>query len=149
MAIQVTSTVHAAATLFVVQPDSGSSSSQKQYLQSPQGCIMQRLTDDGNSAWLLLLDYPLDVGSTALSVQLFASVQPGTTSGGDGIATPLLVHIDDRVKLLVLVGNVDGTLKTVDIPFHALFFNYQANQQELYPVELVSMPPIPPAPPVI
>jgi len=29
-----------------------------------------------------------------------------------------------------------------------LFFNYQANQQELYPVELVSTPPINP-PPVI
>jgi hypothetical protein len=145
MAIQVTSSVHAAATLFVVQPESYGP---KQYLQSPQGCIMQRLSEDGNSAWLLLLDYPLDVGSTALSVQLFASLQPQTTSDGEGVATPLLVHIDDRVKLLVLVGNVDGTLKTVDIPFHALFFNYQANQQELYPVELVSTPPINP-PPVI
>jgi hypothetical protein len=149
MAIQVTSTVHAAATLFVVEKDSGPLSGQKQYLQSPQGCIMQRLSQDGHSAWLILLDYPLDVGSTALSVQLFASHEQDTTTDGAGIATPLLVHIDDRVKLLVLIGERHGELKALDIPFHALFFNYQANQQELYPVELVNTPPLPPPQPPI
>ena len=148
MAIQVASTVHAAVTLFVVRPEERDNCP-KQYLQSPQGCIMQRVTEDGVNGWLVLLDYPLDVGSSALACQIYSSNDPPTNREFN-LSQPVLFHIDDRVKLIVTVGFVNGEYKTLDQSFHALFFNYQANQQELYPVELVPMPPlnIPPSPPI-
>jgi hypothetical protein len=145
MAIQVASTVHAAVTLFSIKPESDAP---LQFLQSPQGCILQRIRENDVNAWLVLLDYPLDVGSTALSCTIFSSAEPPTNRDFN-LGTPVLFHIDDRVKLIVLVGEADGVPKPVDQSFHALFFNYQANQQELYSVDLVSMPPLNPPTPVI
>jgi hypothetical protein len=139
MAIQVASSVHAAATMFAV-PAPGEES--VRYLQSPQGCIIQRLHDDESDidGWMFLLDYGLDVGSTGFSCSFFASLDPETLATPQ-TATPILGHIDDRVKLLILLAkNEDGKPQVINQSFHALFLNFQANQQELYPVDLGTVP---------
>jgi hypothetical protein len=144
MAIQVASTIHAAVTLFVVKQEDRADCP-KQYLQSPQGCILQRVSEDGVNGWLVMLDYSLDVGSTALACQIYSSADPPTNRDFN-LSQAVLFHIDDRLKLIVTVGYINGEYKTVDQSFHALFFNYQANQQELYPVDLVQLPPLNPPP---
>jgi len=87
------------------------------------------------------------VGSTGLACQVFWSHDPPTQQDF-APAQCVLFHIDDRVKLIATVALLDCQYKTVDVSFHALFFNYQANQQELYPIERVNMPPVPPPIPV-
>lgn len=136
MSIQVGSSIHAAATLFVLEEDKA-----QQFLQSPQGCILQRVpVDDGRAnGWLFLLDYGLDAASTAFSCAAFGTVEPNTSPFPTPFV-PLLFHIDDRVKALVNTAFVDGSWQIVNQSFHALFVNYQANQQELYPVDIGQFP---------
>jgi hypothetical protein len=138
MAIQVSSSVHAALSLFVTQKGEGP----KEFFQSPNGCVVQRVQDGAMNGWLIMLDYALDVGSTGFSCIPFVADDPETVRDF-AMVTPVLFHVDDRLKLVVLVGtDSDGGFKVKDLSFHASFLNFQANQQEFYPIELVKTPPI-------
>jgi hypothetical protein len=141
MAIGVSSSVHAAVTLYVTTGDDRSG---EQFLQSPQGCILQRLPiGEAASGWLVLLDYGLDSGSCALCVVPFeAPTTPQATP-----VVPVLFHIDDRVKVILTVAqnpSGDGpTWLPINQSFHALLMNFQANQKELYPVDIGILPRTP------
>ena len=138
MAIGVSSTVHAAVTLYVTTDAKGDT----QFLQSPQGCILQRVPIDGESGtngWLILLDYGLDSGSCALCVVPFQNHEAPQTPQAAPVI-PILFHIDDRVKALVTVTPGAPNSNPQNQSFHALFLNYQANQQEIYPVDIGVLP---------
>jgi hypothetical protein len=143
VSIQVASSVHAAVTLYAVASEAELPA---RFLQSPQGCILQRvpLDDGGANAWLVLLDYGLDSGSTAFTCVPFAAEDPRTQQPNPVV--PILFHIDDRVQAIVTVAtNVDGEGRWAprNQSFHALFLNFQANQQELYPVDIGVLPEMP------
>lgn len=146
MSIQVGSSVHAAVTLYAAAEEGELPA---RFLQSPQGCILQRVPigegSSGPNAWIVLLDYGLDSGSTAFTCVPFGSVgaeEPRTQQPNP--VGPILFHIDDRVKVILTVapdssGEGSGWAP-INQSFHALFLNFQANQQELYPVDIGVLP---------
>jgi len=145
VSIQVGSSVHAAVTLYAATAEGEQPA---RFLQSPQGCILQRFPiDEGSTsanAWLVLLDYGLDSGSTAFTCVPFGTVgaeEPRTLEPNPVV--PILFHIDDRVKVILTVapnsGDAGGWTPR-NQSFHALFLNFQANQQELYPVDIGILP---------
>jgi hypothetical protein len=149
VSIQVGSSVHAAVTLYAA---AGEGELPARFLQSPQGCILQRVPiGEGSSApnaWIVLLDYGLDSGSTAFTCIPFGTVgteEPRTQQPNPFI--PILFHIDDRVKVLITVApELNGEWygwAPINQSFHALFLNFQANQQELYPVDIGILPEMP------
>lgn len=136
MGIQVDNSLHAAATLVVSEdPDDPG---EVLYSQSPQGCLLQRIEEGGFPALLVQLDYPLDFASCSLEVTPYVSVDPETEGGGP--LQPLLIHLDDTTKLVVLIAEGEEGPTSVLESVHMAFTNYQANNDELYPVELVPTP---------
>lgn len=145
MSIQVGSSVHAAVTLYAAAAEGELST---RFLQSPQGCILQRYPiEDGANAWLVLLDYGLDSGSTAFTCVPFGTIgadEPRTLEPNPVV--PILFHIDDRIKVILTVAPNSGEgsgWTPLNQSFHALFLNFQANQQELYPVDIGILPEMP------
>jgi hypothetical protein len=148
MSIQVSSSVHAAFTLYVTQSEN-QLEAPSQFLQSPQGGILQRLPiDNGDpeennvNGWMMLLDYGLDPGSCGFSLVPFGSIEP-RTRGEPTPVVPVLFHIDERVKLLVTVALRNGQWEPVSESFHAFFLNFQSNQRDLYPVDIGVVPAFP------
>ena len=147
MSIQVGSSVHAAVTLYAAAEEGELPA---RFLQSPQGCILQRVPigegSSGPNAWIVLLDYGLDSGSTAFTCVPFGTVgaeEPRTQQPNPFV--PILFHIDDRVKVILTVapGSGNDGWEPLNQSFHALFLNFQANQQELYPVDIGILPEMP------
>lgn len=148
MSIQVGSSVHAAVTLYVAAAEGELPT---RFLQSPQGCILQRFPigegSTGANAWLVLLDYGLDSASTAFTCVPFGTIgadEPRTLEPNP--VGPILFHIDDRVKVILTIApdsDGEGGWAPRNQSFHALFLNFQANQQELYPVDIGILPEMP------
>ena len=136
MAIQVQSTVHAAVTVYAL-----SEGEQQVFYQSPQGCVMQRSRpneESNESAWVFLLDQPLDVGSTGFTATAFQAIEPQTPSAQ--AVVPVLFHIDDSVKALAFATYGENGWALTTQSFHALFMNFQANQSEFYPIDNIKFP---------
>lgn len=137
MAIQVDNSLHAAATLIATENPEGPDEPPI-LAQSPQGCLLQKIETEELPAFLILLDYPLDYASTSFEAVAFASADPfiGVTVP----FSPLLVHIDDRTKLLVMLADLGEGLQPVISSFHLALLNYQANLSQMLPVEQVPPP---------
>ena len=136
MAIQVDSSLHAAVTM-VVTPDPDNPG-KTLLAQSPQGCLLERIEIQGFPAFLVQLDYPLDYASTSYECGTFGSVNP-PTSPNLPIITALL-HVTDKTKLLVLLPAYSNEPTPIVASFHLAILNFQANLEQLLPVQLVPSP---------
>ena len=141
MGIQVDNSLHAAATVVGFSPPD---SADITWQQGSQGCVVQRIEQDGNIGWLILLDYPLHWSSCSVEVTPFQVREQEDGQQVQSIQGPpvwgYLFHIDDRVKLLATFQASGDALTLANSSFHLSITNFQANVGELRPVELA--PPL-------
>ena len=129
MGIQTTNSLHAAGTYRVAADDVLS--------QSPNGMLITKFVIEGEGDdifFQILLDYPLDPGSCALSVVGFLDTEPQTSKTASQPFLPFLVHINDKEKLLFLLDDTSFPVFGLDRNFHLQFTNYAANLSEQLPV---------------
>ena len=138
MGIQVVNSLHAAASYFVQQPEPITEPDVFVRSQSTNGLLLSRIVVDPLDPDLvifhILLDYPLDPGSCAFSCQPFAALDPLTADGFFNPFVPLLIHIDEKEKVLLLVNDLFEPAETLDTQFHIEFTNFQSNLRENLPV---------------
>lgn len=135
MGIQVANSLHAAGSYRVGEDDVRS--------QSPNGMLITKFIQEGEGDTVffqILLDYPLDPGSCALSVIGFEDTDPATEEDASLPFIPFIVHINDKEKLIFLFETTDDESETFDRNFHVALTNYQANLSEQLPVAVVILP---------
>ena len=136
MGIQVANSLHAAATLVI----SGEDSDEQTFSQSPNGRLIQRVVVEGEGdipLYLCILDFPLDEASCSYECNAYVSLDPNFNPDGTVPFIPVLIHLDDTHKLLLLLDGTDEAEEPIDSSYHIAFTNYQANLVEQIPVETV------------
>lgn len=134
MGIQVANSLHAACTMTIT----GEDDDEFIFSQSPNGMLIQRVVVEGEGDipfYLCILDYPLDEGSCSFECNPFVSLDPAFNPDGTVPFLPVLIHLDDTHKLLLLLDGTDEAEEPIDSSFHIAFTNFQANLQEQIPVE--------------
>ena len=111
--------------------------------QSPNGMLLTKfiVDEDPEEVWFqILFDYPLDPGSCAYSCAAFIDTDPATEDEAGQPFLPMLLHINDKEKLLFLLNDEDFPAESVERNFHIQFTNYAANLSEQLPVVVVDVP---------